>query len=465
VYLDQGLSGEFGAFVGGSGVSAGGELRLRNEFGSSQSATNASTNTMAYHLQDDDGADDFTVAVRRDQVLGSYVFELNETTSQTSCPYEGGYQLDQPELSVGTLGETSMVIDEVPIGAQATFPLIVCNNSTEPRTYHLQFNASTNTEGGVINGFGVVLNGNDDGVQLVVPAGQCLPVANITLTQPSTSVVDFNDIEVYLYSLCDPDIRSTVSITALFGAGNVVHCDVSSEYGTADGDYIDGVQLGDISNLGSGGAGGPHYTDHTDQYTTMLAQNSTHTLTLTSGTYSPNAVAAWIDYNKDGTFDTSEKLGEFTTSMSGETQPIEFTVPGMATLGNSVLRVRGVYVDSGEPSPIDPCFAYAYGETEDYEVSIVSSTGLADQANGGAELCRLAPNPANATVSIISLDPDLFPMEFSIRDHSGRLVHPRQVISSGTVTQVNIEHLPSGPYLVDVSNGQHSRIMKLMVVH
>ncbi|MEI2420161.1 GEVED domain-containing protein, partial [Arthrospira platensis SPKY2] len=73
-------------------------------------------------------------------------------------------------------------------------------------------------------------------------------------------------------------------------------------------------------------------------------------------------------------FAVSEKLGEFTTTTAGQSTQITFTVPQSAALGSTRLRVRGVFVNTGEPSPVDPCFNYGYGETEDYGITITSPT-------------------------------------------------------------------------------------------
>lgn len=159
-------------------------------------------------------------------------------------------------------------------------------------------------------------------------------------------------------------------------AGPVVGlCIPTSTNGTADGDFIDGVQLGSINNIGSGGASEPTYTDYTGVFSTNLTRGTTYSVTITAGDYQPDSYAAWIDYNQNETFEISEKLGEFATTTIGQTQSISFTVPAGAALGNTVLRVRGVYLNTGEPAPVDPCFAYGYGETEDYGIVILNGGG------------------------------------------------------------------------------------------
>lgn len=147
-------------------------------------------------------------------------------------------------------------------------------------------------------------------------------------------------------------------------------CVPTSENGTTDGDFINGVTLGTINNTNSGGITGPSYTDYGDLFTTDLQQGSTHTITIQGGDYEPDHYAAWIDYDQNDLFSNAEKLGEFVTSASGETGTITFTVPADALIGETTLRVRGVYHNEGDPSPTDPCYSYAYGETEDYGIVI-----------------------------------------------------------------------------------------------
>ncbi len=381
VFLDAGLSLEFGAYVGGSGVSVGGEIRMRSEFGRGQNASNETTNTMSYWLGDNDLEDNFSVNVRRDAVYGTYAFDLAEEVSATSCPYEGGDQLDRPSLSVGAPGSTSMVIDEAPIGSQVNFPLHICNESNEVRSYYLKFRSNTNTEGAILQAFGNTINGNDNGEHLEdLGPGECL-TANLTLTQPNPSVLDFEDIEVYVYAECEPEIRSVVNISAYFGEGNVntePYCTPTSDGDVIYGHWIDGVRLRAIDNTGSGATPLPEtYVDHTADMITGLSRNSQEILTITSGTSDgATRYAAWIDYDHDGSFEAGEKLGEFTSTRSGETMDLPFTVPVSALTGTTRLRVRAAYVFDWEPSPLDACYGYVYSEIEDYGIVIDANTPL-----------------------------------------------------------------------------------------
>lgn len=376
--LEEGLSAEFGVGVGGSGVSAGGSIKMKNEYGNGETGSNETTNTMAYNLVDGDVFDNFVVEVRKDGVFGSNVFVLDSTQSRTSCRYEGGYQIDQPSLSVGTSGNTSMVVTQAPIGSAVNFPLIVCNNSDITRTYYLRFSAATNAQGAILQAFGNTLNSNDNGIPLELTAGQCLNTV-LTLTQPNAAIVDFSNINLYLYSLCDeeypPYIRSYISISAFFGAGNIGNvCAPVSAQGTSFGDFVDGVQLGSINNTGSGSTSGPAYTNYSGQFSATLSRNGQYLVSVTSGEYYENAFSVWIDYDRDGTFEANERIGSFTSSQAFQTTNIPFVVPATASLGNTLMRVRASYLPFEDPASMDPCLAYEYGETEDYGIVINGNT-------------------------------------------------------------------------------------------
>ncbi len=189
------------------------------------------------------------------------------------------------------------------------------------------------------------------------------------------SVMYTNQQSSYMRSILQGVRASLLNSTACGDPNPGTLCIPTSEVGTGEGDFINSVTLGTIVNTNSGGVGGPTYNDYTGLYNASLQQGSTHTITIQGGNYAPNSYAAWIDFDQNGTLSSGEKLGEFSTTMSGETGTIDFTVPVGALTGTTVLRVRGVYLDQGEPAPADPCFNYTYGETEDYGIMITSSGG------------------------------------------------------------------------------------------
>ena len=150
-------------------------------------------------------------------MYGTPVFRLN-AGSQTSCPYEGGYQLDQPELRhSGSLNDT-IYSDGNAIGSSVIFKVDLCNESKEDRTYNLALKANSNLNGAVVSAAGVPLNGNDLGQKFDIPANSCLEDLIIEVKQLSTgSPLSYPNLELYLYSPCEEGIQSSVFASVYFG--------------------------------------------------------------------------------------------------------------------------------------------------------------------------------------------------------------------------------------------------------
>jgi PKD repeat protein len=155
----------------------------------------------------------------------------------------------------------------------------------------------------------------------------------------------------------------------------------TSTNGPTGGDFIDGVALGTINNLLTGSATGTTYNDYTS-LSTQLSQGATFTLTITGGTNANETYAAFIDFNGDSTFATTEKLGQVATNTAGQVVSINFTVPINASLLSTRLRVRSTR--TGFNTNIDGCTNYTRGETEDYTVQIIAGGANGPITNFGA---------------------------------------------------------------------------------
>jgi len=190
------------------------------------------------------------------------------------------------------------------------------------------------------------------------------------------------------------------------------YCIPTYSTGTSYGDYISLVQIGSLSKSSSGSAS-PYYTFYQD-VTTHLVTGSTYQLIVSPGTYSSgNYIAAWIDFDRDGTFGASEKLGEVNVPPMPATAAITFQVPETAFLGPVRLRVREVWITTG----IDPCSGYSYGETEDYQVHIMPPgcwLGITNQWNSPSNWSDgIVPGPGSQVIIPEILMGDYYPAVFS----------------------------------------------------
>lgn len=178
------------------------------------------------------------------------------------------------------------------------------------------------------------------------------------------------------------------------GSGSTL-CVPTSANGPNDGDFVDGVVLGNINNTSSGYTDGTTYHDYTSMSTT-LNTGASYTVQVTSGEYFQDLVAAWIDFNANGVLENAELLDSAITSEPSETSSFAFTVPANAVPGNTVLRVRVVYPADGEPTDPDPCANYSWGETEDYGIVINSSSAISIV---GQSLFETRTFPDHVTIS------------------------------------------------------------------
>ena len=139
--------------------------------------------------------------------------------------------------------------------------------------------------------------------------------------------------------------------------------------------YISAVRLNSL-NVNSGRAALPAYNNYVDSTNIdipklYLNQIDSVKIKLTGGTSftTNNATAAWIDFNQNGLFETSEKLGEQAILNVNNSVVLNFTVPFDAYLGKTRLRIR---TDSYNTGGVKACGTSNYGEIEDYAIEIIN---------------------------------------------------------------------------------------------
>ena len=143
------------------------------------------------------------------------------------------------------------------------------------------------------------------------------------------------------------------------------------------GSYEDltGISVGTWSHTNT--ATGAMYTDYTSVTpTAMVGPGSSYPISVTSD-FSPSystQYTCWtnvfIDFNRDGDFDDPGELAFGAQTQSSNTVTGTLTVPTTANPG--ITRMRVVLREAGTQANTGPCGTYTWGETEDYNIMILT---------------------------------------------------------------------------------------------
>lgn len=183
--------------------------------------------------------------------------------------------------------------------------------------------------------------------------------------------------EYYAYKIkltvTDPGgLAGKDSVTILPNCSSINnYCPSSSNFPWHD--WIAGVQVGSINNL----SGKSNYSNFTSQ-STNIAQGSSIPITLTTG-YSWDTYgeywAIWIDFNKNNTFEASERaLGVLVAPPSSGT-PTQSSTHNLLIPTNAVVGTTRMRVSMKRGSEPAICETIPFGEVEDYSINITAGTG------------------------------------------------------------------------------------------
>ncbi len=265
-------------------------------------------------------------------------------------------------------------------------------------------------------------------------------------TQTLTGLVGCNTYEIQMRTTCDGTTTTdwgTSTVVVVPGCGvctDIAFCPSAGD--NAAEEWIDRVRINTIDN-----ASGPNegYAAFPEQGTT-LEVGTPYTIFLTpgfnGGPFDEN-FSVWIDLDLDGQFEAPGErvfLGtESQTEVTGD-----LIVPVGSPLGGSRMRV---IMKFNQPVA-DGCEdGFGYGETEDYCVTIVGASGLAENGLNGA---RFFPNPAS---NVITFDVPMVqgkPAFIEVMDNTGKAVLRQKVDQQRA--QLNIAALANGLYFFRVSN-------------
>jgi len=181
-------------------------------------------------------------------------------------------------------------------------------------------------------------------------------------------------------SYCGGEYAYTSSVSIAMDDIQNCYCIPAPTYGTTSGDLISEVSIVGTTLINNTGFvnGTPAFVLYNTlpNHTATLMPSSTYTITVSTGAWGSQGLAAWIDYNDDGFFTSTERIGAtptqigtgYTPGAVNATGSFNVTLACNPPVGLHRLRVRTVYATNGVL--INPCTNYQWGETEDYMVTI-----------------------------------------------------------------------------------------------
>jgi len=269
-------------------------------------------------------------------------------------------------------------------------------------------------------------------------------------TSTSYAVSGLSPATNYDFSVRAKDAASNVSnasntVSVTTDAVVLNYC--SSGGNNVNYEYIDFVGVGGISNATAANGG---YADFTNQ--TGVIGYGSNNIVLSVGfsgqSYTENW-GVWIDFNQNGTFDTSEKVVTGSTSSAGNLS-YTFTVPTSALEGTTRMRVSMKW--NGNPTA---CETFSYGEVEDYSVMISASRDT-------------AATPTLKIEGSLGFEAPIFEAQFTQQDDTlhiqmadARSVNYTvynvlgQVITQDAFSGVtSVTGLQKGMYIIQINDGQ-----------
>jgi hypothetical protein len=191
--------------------------------------------------------------------------------------------------------------------------------------------------------------------------------------------------------------------------------------------------------------------------TTSIKGGLSYTLSVTTGT--DNITSAWIDYNRNNIYESSEWYQVSTTSSANVASTITFTVPGTAIPGPTGMRIRSR--GTGNPnSSSDACTDFYSGESEDYEILILDSiTGL----NNFNQLKQINIYP-KLTSGIVTVDmgQSVENAQLSVIDITGKQVEQLKLVATPVQT-INLSNLSNGIYHVRINTLNETVSTKIVI--
>lgn len=253
-----------------------------------------------------------------------------------------------------------------------------------------------------------------------------------------TNLQEGSVYEIQVAPICSGKQQGFSKSSLIVTSSAITNCTTTS-YDSAD-EYISNVTLANLNHTSTNN----NFTDYSSDASKIIFLKPSETYTLSvqaswSGNPQNKAIKAWIDFNRNGSFENSEMVLSSPNDKNALATS-SFTIPN-GTIENKALKMRVMlkYNDSN----ISPCSDIPYGEVEDYSVIINAWQNIKAQEP------TIVKNPAINTLQISNIEDNT---PYKLYDMSGRLIR-QGILSEG---ETSISDLTKAIYVVSFTyNGKN----------
>ncbi|ASW75788.1 T9SS C-terminal target domain-containing protein [Chryseobacterium piperi] len=276
-----------------------------------------------------------------------------------------------------------------------------------------------------------------------IPSWTTVPVATNTLTL--TGLTELTKYEMQVVNVCN-GTPGTYTPPYFFTTPTVVYCQMSS--GSSVSEFISNVTVKPTGKPQmSNDSNAQNYSDFTGDPTKFieLIQGSTgNEISITkswTGTTNNEGIAVWIDFDRSGTFDPSERILVFSPST---TTPVKgtFSVPADAFISMTDYKYVVMRVAMQKDAIPVNCVSFASGEVEDYTVRISKQTvpNPVDQTE-----ILIYPNPVSSILYVKNISKKA---NYKLYNAAGQLVSGGVILNN----KIDVSQLINGVYVIDIDD-------------
>lgn len=241
---------------------------------------------------------------------------------------------------------------------------------------------------------------------------------------------------------------SAYSAIALFTTQSTSISYCTSKGSNANYEWIQRVVFSGIDNTSGKNSGYANFTN----LTATVARGETLPINIQAGFASSIYTeywSIWIDFNKNGVFDSDERV-VYGSSSSSSLLSANVSIPTTALLGTTRMRVSMKY-NAAQTA----CETFSYGEVEDYTVNVLQSRVTQNSTDYGVEQLghethepfTVYPNPASDKITV-SLRGFRGEVSLRIYDLQGRMVKDRMLTELNS--DIDVSDLANGVYIISV---------------